>query len=137
MNTTKLCLFNLLLTDLYDVVKPSTDLHSVVNFVLHCVEKYSKLSFFPFSLELAIEAEMLSFKKESASSTGTIELLGPCHDNWRSRGSANTALKFALSNLPRFSNPQNVYSGTLFFFFTIQRFLNLSIDLLDTAYYAA
>ena len=37
---------------------PVTDLHSVVNFVLHCVEKSSKLSFFPFTLELAIEAGM-------------------------------------------------------------------------------
>lgn len=47
LTTTKLCVFNFLLTDLQDFVKPSADLHSVVNFLLHCAEKYFKLSFFP------------------------------------------------------------------------------------------
>lgn len=46
LTTRELCLFNFLLTDLHDIVEPSTNLHSV-DFVLHCVERYFKLSFFP------------------------------------------------------------------------------------------
>lgn len=45
LTTTKLCLFNFLLPDLQDIVEPNANLHSV-DYVLHCVERYFKLSFF-------------------------------------------------------------------------------------------
>lgn len=54
LTATKSCLFNFL-TDLHGFVKPSANLYFVVDFVLHCVEKCLKLSFFPFTVELAIE----------------------------------------------------------------------------------
>lgn len=54
LTATKLCLFNFLLTDLH-IVECNANLHSV-DFVLHCVERYFKLSFFPLYFRAAIEA---------------------------------------------------------------------------------
>lgn len=56
LTTITLCLSNFPLNDLYAIVKPHANLYSIVDFVLHSVEKYFKWSFPPFTLKLAIEA---------------------------------------------------------------------------------